>query len=173
MLIIGDSGVGKTSILRRFADDAFLDHCPISVGVEFKVRSLEDDGQVIKLQIWDPSHLRHNPSYFKEVHGILIVFDITDHFSFEDLESWFSLITSNNHALTTQILVGNKSDLSTKRAVATERALDFAATKQIPFLEVSAKDGTNVESTFKAMVRMMTPPLHTTGSNPPEHLAAR
>ena len=121
--------------------------------MDFKVRTVYDDDKVIKLQVWDPAYLHH--SYFKGVHGILIVYDISDHISFEGIESWLSQIKAHDHALASQILVGNKSDLSSKRAVTALRALEFAGTNQLRFIETSANDGINIESVFLALVRMV------------------
>lgn len=167
LLLIGDSGVGKSCLLLRFADDSYLDSYISTIGVDFKIRTVDQDGKTIKLQIWDTAGQERfrtiTSSYYRGAHGIIIVYDITDQDSFNNVKQWLSEIdryASNN---VNKLLVGNKSDLTASRAVPYETAKAFADEIGIPFLETSAKDATNVEQAFLTMTteiknRMATQP---------------
>ncbi|XP_021732771.1 GTP-binding protein YPTM2-like [Chenopodium quinoa] len=167
LLLIGDSGVGKSCLLLRFADDSYLDSYISTIGVDFKIRTVEQDNKTIKLQIWDTAGQERfrtiTSSYYRGAHGIIIVYDITDQESFNNVKQWLSEIdryASNN---VNKLLVGNKSDLTANRAVPYETAKAYADEIGIPFLETSAKDATNVEQAFLTMTtdiknRMATQP---------------
>ncbi|KMT01694.1 hypothetical protein BVRB_9g211500 [Beta vulgaris subsp. vulgaris] len=167
LLLIGDSGVGKSCLLLRFADDSYLDSYISTIGVDFKIRTVDQDGKTIKLQIWDTAGQERfrtiTSSYYRGAHGIIVVYDITDQESFNNVKQWLSEIdryASNN---VNKLLVGNKSDLTANRAVSYETAKAYADEIGIPFLETSAKDATNVEQAFLTMTedikkRMATQP---------------
>ncbi|CAO2813182.1 unnamed protein product [Amaranthus hypochondriacus] len=155
LLLIGDSGVGKSCLLLRFADDSYVDSYISTIGVDFKIRTVEQDGKTIKLQIWDTAGQERfrtiTSSYYRGAHGIIVVYDITDQESFNNVKQWLSEIdryASNN---VNKLLVGNKSDLTATRAVPYETAKAYADEIGIPFLETSAKDATNVEQAFLTM----------------------
>ena len=94
ILLIGNSGVGKSSLLLRFADDTFTDNFMPTIGVDFKIRTLEVDGKTIKLQIWDTAGQERfktiTSSYYKGAHGIIVVYDITDKESFKNIDTWMN-----------------------------------------------------------------------------------
>ncbi|XP_073306232.1 ras-related protein RABD2a isoform X2 [Primulina huaijiensis] len=131
LLLIGDSGVGKSCLLLRFADDSYLDSYISTIGVDFKIRTVEQDGKTIKLQI--------------------IVYDVTDQESFNNVKQWLSEIDRYASENVNKLLVGNKCDLADNRAVPYETAKAFADEIGIPFMETSAKNATNVEEAFMAM----------------------
>ncbi|CAN0878079.1 Ras-related protein RIC1, partial [Linum grandiflorum] len=139
LLLIGDSGVGKSCLLLRFADDSYIESYISTIGVDFKIRTVEQDGKVIKLQIWDTAGQERfrtiTSSYYRGAHGIIIVYDVTDEESFNNVK----------------LLVGNKCDLTSKRVVSYDTAKAFADEIGIPFLETSAKSATNVEDAFMTM----------------------
>ncbi|EPY26771.1 hypothetical protein STCU_00687 [Strigomonas culicis] len=157
LLLIGDSGVGKSCLLLRFADDSYTDSYISTIGVDFKIRTLNLDGKVIKLQIWDTAGQERfrtiTSSYYRGAHGIIVVYDTTDMESFKNVKTWLNEIEKYASENVNKLLVGNKSDLVTKKAVDTQVAKEFADSLGIPFLETSAKNATNVEEAF---IRMAT-----------------
>ncbi|CAN6273709.1 unnamed protein product, partial [Urochloa humidicola] len=155
LLLIGDSGVGKSCLLLRFADDSYLDSYISTIGVDFKIRTVEQDGKTIKLQIWDTAGQERfrtiTSSYYRGAHGIIIVYDVTDQESFNNVKQWLNEIDRYASDNVNKILVGNKSDLTANKVVATETAKAFADEMGIPFMETSAKNAINVEQAFMAM----------------------
>jgi len=155
LLLIGDSGVGKSCLLLRFADDTYTDSYISTIGVDFKIRTVDLDTKTIKLQIWDTAGQERfrtiTSSYYRGAHGIIIVYDITDKESFDNVRQWLFEIDRYASESVRKLLVGNKSDLKNKRAVDYETAKAFADELSIPFLETSAKNATNVEQAFLTM----------------------
>jgi Ras-related protein Rab-1A len=155
LLLIGDSGVGKSCLLLRFADDTYTESYISTIGVDFKIRTVELDGKTIKLQIWDTAGQERfrtiTSSYYRGAHGIIIVYDITDVESFNNVRQWLFEIDRFASENVNKLLVGNKSDLVNKRVVTTETSKEFANSLDIPFLETSAKNATNVEEAFLTM----------------------
>ncbi|CAH9090694.1 unnamed protein product [Cuscuta epithymum] len=155
LLLIGDSGVGKSCLLLRFADDSYLDSYISTIGVDFKIRTMEQDGKTIKLQIWDTAGQERfrtiTSSYYRGAHGIIIVYDITDKESFTNVKQWLNEIDRYASENVNKLLVGNKCDMDANRAVSYDVAKDFADEIGIPFLETSAKNAINVEQAFTAM----------------------
>jgi len=155
LLLIGDSGVGKSCLLLRFADHTYTESYISTIGVDFKIRTIDLDGKTIKLQIWDTAGQERfrtiTSSYYRGAHGIIVVYDVTDQESFNNVKQWLSEIERYANTTVNKLLVGNKCDLNTKRTVDYETAKDFADKLDIPFLETSAKAATNVEKAFLTM----------------------
>merc|ERR1712014_369616 len=155
LLLIGDSGVGKSCLLLRFADDTYTESYISTIGVDFKIRTIELDGKTVKLQIWDTAgqeRFRTIPSsYYRGAHGICVVYDVTDMDSFNNVKQWLQEIDRYACENVNKLLVGNKSDLTSKRAVSSEQGKEFADSIGIEFLETSAKTSTNVEQAFLTM----------------------
>merc|ERR1711916_279961 len=155
LLLIGDSGVGKSCLLLRFADDTYTESYISTIGVDFKIRTIELDGKTIKLQIWDTAGQERfrtiTSSYYRGAHGIIVVYDVTDQESFNNVKQWLHEIDRYACENVNKLLVGNKSDLTTKKVVDTTTAKEFAGQLGIPFLETSAKNATNVENAFMTM----------------------
>eukprot|EP00611_Tribonema_gayanum_P002355 TRINITY_DN11722_c0_g2_i1.p1 TRINITY_DN11722_c0_g2~~TRINITY_DN11722_c0_g2_i1.p1 ORF type:complete len:197 (+),score=72.48 TRINITY_DN11722_c0_g2_i1:202-792(+) len=155
LLLIGDSGVGKSCLLLRFADDTYTESYISTIGVDFKIRTIELDSKTIKLQIWDTAGQERfrtiTSSYYRGAHGIIVVYDVTDRDSFQNVKQWLHEIDRYACENVNKLLVGNKSDLEAKRAVTTEEAKEFADSLGIEFLETSAKNATNVDSAFMTM----------------------
>lgn len=167
LLLIGDSGVGKSCLLLRFADDTYTESYISTIGVDFKIRTIELDGKTIKLQIWDTAGQERfrtiTSSYYRGAHGIIVVYDVTDKDSFQNVKQWLHEIDRYACENVNKLLVGNKSDLVTKRDVTFEQGKEFADQIGIEFLETSAKTSANVESAFLTMAsqikaRMKTQP---------------
>jgi len=159
LLLIGDSGVGKSCLLLRFADNTYTDSYISTIGVDFKIRTLEIDGKNVKLQIWDTAGQERfrtiTSSYYRGAHGIIVVYDVTDKVSFNNVKQWLGEIDRYACQAVNKLLVGNKSDLKDKKVVEYQEAKDFADSIGIPFLETSAKSATNVEEAFIQMTKQI------------------
>lgn len=157
LLLIGDSGVGKSSLLLRFADDTYTESYISTIGVDFKIRTVDIEGKTVKLQIWDTAGQERfrtiTSSYYRGAHGIIVVYDVTDDDSFNNVKQWLNEIDRYASENVNKLLVGNKSDLIQKKKVDFETATAFANEMSIPFLETSAKTATNVEQAFVTMAQ--------------------
>jgi Ras-related protein Rab-1A len=157
ILLIGNSGVGKSSLLLRFADDTFTDNFMPTIGVDFKIRTLEVDGRTIKLQIWDTAGQERfktiTSSYYKGAHGIIVVYDITDKESFKNIDTWMNEVEKHASDNVSRILVGNKNDMEESRQVSTDEGKELADQYNIRFMETSAKESANVEEAFTLMTK--------------------
>ncbi|GAA95457.1 hypothetical protein E5Q_02111 [Mixia osmundae IAM 14324] len=155
LLLIGDSGVGKSCLLLRFADDSYSDSYISTIGVDFKIRTIELGGKTVKLQIWDTAGQERfrtiTSSYYRGAHGIIVVYDVTDQDTFSNVKQWLQEIDRYACEGVDKLLVGNKSDLQQKKVVDYTVAKEFADQLAIPFLETSAKNATNVEQAFLVM----------------------
>lgn len=155
LLLIGDSGVGKSCLLLRFADHTYTESYISTIGVDFKIRTIELDGKTIKLQIWDTAGQERfrtiTSSYYRGAHGIIVVYDVTEPESFNNVKQWLNEIDRYACENVNKLLVGNKCDLVSKKSVSYEAAKAFADKLEIPFLETSAKNSTNVETAFLTM----------------------
>lgn len=155
LLLIGDSGVGKSCLLLRFADNTYTESFISTIGVDFKIRTIDLDGKVIKLQIWDTAGQERfrtiTSSYYRGAHGIIVVYDVTDIESFNNVKQWLHEIDRYASENVNKLLVGNKNDLESKRVVQTDQAKEFADSLGIRFLETSAKNNVQVEAAFFEM----------------------
>jgi Ras-related protein Rab-1A len=155
LLLIGDSGVGKSSMLIRFTDDTYSEAFISTIGVDFKIKTIGLEGKIIKLQIWDTAGQERfrtiTSSYYRGAHGIIIVFDLTDIDSFENVQQWLLEINRYSYKNICKILVGNKSDLFEKRMV--NEGQDYADSLNIPYIETSAKTAYNIDSLFYGITK--------------------
>jgi Ras-related protein Rab-1A len=155
LLLIGDSGVGKSCLLLRFADDTYTESYISTIGVDFKIRTLEQEGKTIKLQIWDTAGQERfrtiTSSYYRGAHGIIVVYDVTDKESFNNVKHWVQEIDKYAADGVNKLLVGNKCDLTSKKVVSHDEAKELAESLTIPFMETSAKNAHNVEQAFQKM----------------------
>ena len=158
VLIIGDSGVGKSSLLLRYADNTFSWDFLSTIGVDFKVRTLQIGEKVIKMQIWDTAGEERfraiTLSYYRGAHGIIVVYDVTSRESFENIRSiWLKQIGQCANVSVVTMLVGNKTDLSSKRSVSSEEGKQLAEELHIPYMEVSAQEGKQIDEIFLRVAR--------------------
>ena len=155
LVIVGNSGVGKTSLLTRYFDDCFSDTHEYTIGVDFRVKTLNIEGNTIKVQIWDTAGQERFKtiisSYYRSANGIPLIFDITDEKSLEDIDHWMEEINKNASSDTCKILIGNKSDLAQKRKVSFEQANEVARKYGMKYVETSAKTGENVLDGFLSL----------------------
>jgi small GTP-binding protein len=153
VVLIGDSGVGKSNLVLRFSRNEFNISSKSTIGVEFATKNLIVDGTPIKAQIWDTAGQERfraiTNAYYHGAVGALIVYDITKHLTFENIERWLKELRDHTQPDIVVALVGNKSDLRHLRAVRTEEGESFAQKNGLSFIETSALDSTNVEIVFK------------------------
>lgn len=161
LLLVGDSGVGKSALLLRFADDTYTETYISTIGVDFKIRTLVLDNKVVKLQLWDTAGQERfrtiTSSYYRGAHGIIVVYDITDAASFQHIPVWLQEIDRHiGGGSVVKLLAGNKCDLESRRAVPMADALEFAtAHNGMQLLETSAKDSTRVEQLFSTIASLI------------------
>ncbi|OVA03014.1 Small GTPase superfamily [Macleaya cordata] len=152
VVLIGDSGVGKSNLLSRFTRNEFSLESKSTIGVEFATRSLNVDGKVIKAQIWDTAGQERyraiTSAYYRGAVGALLVYDVTRHATFESVERWLKELRNHTDPNIVVMLIGNKSDLRHLVAVSTEDGKSFAEQESLYFMETSALEATNVENAF-------------------------
>ncbi|CAG7879804.1 unnamed protein product [Brassica rapa] len=158
LLLIGDSGVGKSCLLLRFSDGSFTTSFITTIGIDFKIRTIELDGKRIKLQIWDTAGQERfrtiTTAYYRGAMGILLVYDVTDESSFNNIRNWIRNIEQHASDNVNKILVGNKADMDeSKRAVPTSKGQALADEYGIKFFETSAKTNLNVEEVFFSIAK--------------------
>ena len=152
VVLIGDSGVGKSNLLSRFTQNQFNIESKSTIGVEFATKSIVTEGKTIKAQIWDTAGQERyraiTSAYYRGAVGALLVYDIHKHVTFQNVERWLKELRDHADASIVIMLVGNKSDLRHVRAVATEEAVAFAQKHNLAFMETSALDSTHVNEAF-------------------------
>ncbi|XP_010919004.2 ras-related protein RABA1f [Elaeis guineensis] len=152
VVLIGDSGVGKSNLLSRFTRNEFSLESKSTIGVEFATRSIHVDDKVVKAQIWDTAGQERyraiTSAYYRGAVGALLVYDVTRHVTFENVERWLKELRDHTDSNIVIMLVGNKADLRHLRAVSTEDAKAFAERESTFFMETSALESTNVENAF-------------------------
>ena len=161
LLLIGDSGVGKSSILVRFADDSFTQSFIATIGIDFKIRTISLDGKLIKLQIWDTAGQERfktiTTAYYRGGMGILLVYDVTNEASFNSITGWVRAIEQHASDSVNKVLLGNKADTSgplvEQRKITSEMGGQVAAQHNMNFFETSAKNNINVEEAFYSIAR--------------------
>ncbi|KAF8565554.1 hypothetical protein P879_08167 [Paragonimus westermani] len=157
LLIIGDSGVGKSSLLLRYINDSFENQLSATIGVDYRVKvTTVSDGTMIKLSIWDTAGQERfrtlTPNFYRGAHGAVVVFDVSNRDSFDRLTNWMEeLKTFSNHQNMVRLLVGNKID-HLPRQVNRDEGLRFARLYNMPYAEASAKTSEGVNSVFADLV---------------------
>ena len=151
--LLGDSGVGKTSLLTRYCDSIFKDKYSNTIGVDFRVVTLKYKDILTKIHIWDTAGQERFKSiavnYFRTSNGFIFCYDITKKKSFDNIKNWVELAFFNNDLHKVNFLIGNKMDLNNKREVDIEEAENFAKTNKFTYLETSSKENINVEKVFE------------------------
>jgi len=156
IVLIGDAGVGKSTMLRKYTDDTYCEGYISTIGVDFKIKTINIDDKIVKLQIWDTAGQERfrtiTSSYYRGAHGIIIAFDITDRESFDNIILWINEIDRySNDQNILRIIVGCKADLSSQRVVTYTSAKEFAESHGILYMEISSKNTINITETFNLM----------------------
>jgi len=153
VVLIGDSGVGKSNLLSRFTRNEFNLDSKSTIGVEFATRSIQVDTKTIKAQIWDTAGQERyraiTSAYYRGAVGALLVYDISKHPTYDNVTRWLKELRDHADSNIVIMLVGNKSDLRHLRAVPTEEAKQSASENNLSFIETSALDASNVELAFQ------------------------
>lgn len=155
ILVIGDSGVGKSCIMLRFTDDLFNERFISTIGIDFKVRTIEINGVTIKLQIWDTAGQERfhtlTAHYFRGAMGIMLVYDVCDSSSFSNIKKWMRSIEKDGGFVGEIMILGNKCDRDEDRKIKYSMGEMVAKAWRASFYETSAKANINIEESFIAM----------------------
>lgn len=166
VLLIGDSSVGKTSVLLRYVDDTYNPEFQTTIGVDFKISTLELQSKVVKLQLWDTAgqdRFRNIvASYYRGAQGVILMYDITNQASFQNIKNWYNETLNHLQASTPKLLVGNKLDLAGQRTVKLADAQELADRLNMSYLETSAKNNQNIRQAFETLTRSMLAQVSTT-----------
>ncbi|XP_068118124.1 ras-related protein Rab-37-like isoform X2 [Hyperolius riggenbachi] len=158
VMLLGDSGVGKTCFLIQFKDGAFVSGTFLAtVGIDFRNKIITVDDLRVNLQIWDTAGQERFRSvthaYYRDAQALLLLYDVTNRQSFNNIRAWLTEVHEYAHKDVVIMLLGNKCDMSSSRVVRTEEGASLAKEYDIPFMETSAKTGLNVELAFMAVAR--------------------
>ena len=157
VVIIGNSGVGKSCMLTRFADQTYTDEYISTIGVDFKIRTVYIDDKVVKLQLWDTAGQERfrtiTTSYYRGAQGIVIVYDVCDRDSFNQVPSWLTEVKRYAQGDVPMLLVGNKVDLKNQIQVNSEEGKELAERSGMLFVETSAKSNINITQAFLKLAR--------------------
>ncbi|KAG2381493.1 hypothetical protein C9374_006482 [Naegleria lovaniensis] len=171
ILIVGNSGVGKSCLLVRYSDDEFYESHLSTIGVDFKIKTQTlQDHRVAKIQLWDTAGQERFgqivSGYYRSSNGIMIVFDLTDEKSFREVAKWLDQIAKYGSENTPMVLVGNKSDLVAKRVIDRRVAEEFAKNMGMEYIETSAKNSNGVDVAFDKMLQAVVKSQNYIDNNP-------
>lgn len=156
-LLIGSSGVGKSSILERYANNNFYSYFITTIGVDYKFKNVIIDNYNVKLQLWDTASQERfrciTGNYYRNSHIIILCFDITDRHSFEDLNFWINDANKYISEPISMAICGTKNDLNKKRIISQAEAIDFAEYKNLPYFEISSKNGDGINYMFETLIK--------------------
>ena len=159
LLTLGETEVGKTSIVLRYSDDKFHEDKTATIGIDFKIKIIRKGNEVIKVSIYDTAGeerfktlIKH---YYRGANGILLIFDLTKKSTFDKLNFWLKDLRENSDNIDNLYihLIGNKNDLEEQRAISFEEATNFAKKNKLPYMEVSAKTGKNIKNLFDEVIK--------------------
>jgi len=158
IILLGNSGVGKTSFLSRYIDDTFDKKTNVTIGINLRIKTIDLDGEIIKHQIWDTAgQLRFNVlnlSYYKSANGIIIIYDVTNRRSFDDINYWFNDVNCYVSDISI-LLIGNKSDMEKERVVSYDEGKNKANQLNIEFIEISSKESAVINEIFIKMTNII------------------
>ena len=159
MILIGDSGVGKSNILSRYINNSFSETTRSTVGVELSAKVEEINNTKIKIQIWDTAGQERYKSitktYYKGAKGALIVYDITNKESFKNVDKWINDLKESGDDDVSILIVGNKCDLEASREVTTDEVKKKAELYKMAYCETSALKGENIDNAFRTLIKIV------------------
>jgi len=157
LVLIGDSCVGKSCLLIRFADDNFTENYITTIGVDFRFRTLPISKKTVKLQIWDTAGQERyrtiTNAYYRGADGIIIVFDLTNKESFLHVQDWIKEVEKYSSESVVMLVLGNKCDLDAYREVTPEDIKEFTKETGLTVLETSAKTSDHVDDAFLTITK--------------------
>ena len=157
LIIVGDSGVGKTNLITRFASDKFNQNSKATIGVEFIYKTLKINNEIFKIEIWDTAGQERYKSitsaYYKGAKGAIVVYDITSEQSFRNIEIWIHEVKGKALNNLQIMIIGNKTDLYKERKISKEQGIQKAKTLNLNLFEASALDKTNVNEAFNCLLK--------------------
>lgn len=157
ILTLGETEVGKTSIVLRYSDDKFQDSKIATIGIDFKIKIIKKGKEKIKVSIYDTAGQERFQNivkhYYRGANGVLLIYDITKRKTFEKLNFWINDLKENSDDNLFVYLIGNKNDLEENREVSYKEASEFAKEKNFPYIEVSAKTGNNIHKLFDEAIK--------------------
>ena len=155
LMILGDSEVGKSSVLRKYCKNEFMSKYISTIGIDFQLKYINVNNKKIRLQVWDTAGQERYKvvakNYFNTSDGFIVMYDITNRESFVNINNWMEQITTLGGNDVKYIIFGNKNDLSEKREVEIDEGKELAKKYKCKFFETSAKEGNNVEAGFKSI----------------------
>ncbi|XP_005742802.1 ras-related protein Rab-15-like isoform X1 [Pundamilia nyererei] len=159
LLMLGDSGVGKTCMLRRFTESDFDTTHISTIGIDFKMKTLEVDGTKVRVQIWDTAGQERyqtiTKQYYRRAQGVIFVYDVTDKLSFKHIAKWVSDVDEYTTQKMETILVGNKCDDSLRREVSKNQGTKLAGSYGMEFFETSASKNINISESFERLTELV------------------
>ena len=157
VVVVGDSGVGKTNLIKRFISNEFSLDSKATVGVEFISKNYNINNKIIKIEIWDTAGQERYKSitsaYYKGAKGAMIVYDVTNQTSFNNIDKWYFEIKEKASKNINLMLIGNKTDLN--KVICREDAINTAKSLNIPVMETSANNSSNVKEAFYDLIKEM------------------
>jgi len=157
IVLIGDSAVGKSNLLARYARNEFYPNSKSTIGVEFQTQTMEIDGKEIKAQIWDTAGQERfravTSAYYRGAVGALVVYDISRRQTFDNITRWLDELHTHSDMNVVTVIVGNKTDLMDAREISKEEGAALAEAQNLYFVETSALDSTNVQLAFQTVVK--------------------
>ena len=157
IIIVGDSGVGKTNLVKRFIQNTFSSNTLATVGVEFFSNNYYINDKLFKIEMWDTAGQERYKSitsaYYKGAMGALLVYDVTNQITFNNIERWYNEIKDFSSKDIQIIMIGNKTDLKDKIVISTEMSQNKAADLEIPVVETSALNASNVKEAFHLLIK--------------------
>eukprot|EP00727_Mastigamoeba_balamuthi_P008550 m51a1_g4317 putative ras-related protein rabh1b-like (213) ;mRNA; f:53358-54316 len=170
LVFLGDSAVGKTCIITRFMYDTFDTSHNATIGIDFLSKTIYLDDRTVRLQLWDTAGAERYrsliPSYIRDSHVAVVVYDITSKVSFESIDKWVADVRAERGSEAVVVLVGNKTDLADKRQVSFEEGEAKAKALSALFMETSAKAGYNVKPLFRRIASALVPDMLKSGNKP-------
>ncbi|XP_050407599.1 ras-related protein Rab-10 [Patella vulgata] len=155
LLLVGDTGVGKTCLICQYANNEFYDTHISTIGIDFKMKTVNINGSIVKVQIWDTAGQERFESitkqFYRRAQGVMLVYDICSRSTFDSLPKWLSYVRQFSKEDTMITILGNKHDMEDKRQVEYLEGQQFAAKNNLKFFETSAKDRENLQKPFHDM----------------------
>ena len=159
LIFIGDSNVGKTTLINKYVDGTFSEEIPPTIGLENKSKTIDIRGLKAKLQIWDTAGQEKfnslSKQYFQNSDGILLVFDITNKDSFNNIKKWYDDVISYSGVKAKKLLIGNKKDMKNNIKITKDDITQFIGQNRMKFIETSAKNNINVEEAFQKIIDLI------------------